>query len=54
MISSLAVTVFPRGVPGVRAVTHDRMPYWSVPAEVADDEDLLREWAKRAIDGLDR
>lgn len=36
------------------AVKHDRMPYWSVSREVADDEDLLREWAKRAIDGLDR
>ena len=33
---------------------HGRMPYWSVPPTVADDEALLREWAQHAIDGIDR
>ncbi len=28
---------------------HGRMPYWSVPEEVAADEPKLQEWARDAI-----
>lgn len=29
---------------------HGRMPYWSVPHAVLDDEEELRSWAQRSAD----
>ena len=29
---------------------HSRMPYWTVPTTVADNDDLLLEWGRRALD----
>lgn len=29
---------------------HGKMPYWLVPASVADSDDMLREWAQVALE----
>ena len=29
---------------------HGKMPYWLVPVSVADSDDMLREWARAALE----
>lgn len=38
------------GFEAAGSTRHSRMPYWTIPPEVADDDDLMLEWGRRALD----